>query len=372
MGTIWLYVDATVLGDVYFQVCFLIQTFVFLLYMKRITIIDIAKALDITPSTVSRALADNPRVSDLTRKKVHDKALELGYQPNVVAASLRRGKSDTIGMLVPQISRHFFSHVISAVEAVLNPAGFNLLICQSHEKADLEKKALHVLIKNQVAGIILSHAMETVDFDEINQVADRRLPIVQFDRVTKKISGPRIVNDNFSGAYMAVKHLLRSGYSRIAHLTGSLAVNVYSERFAGYKSAIQEASLNIDGLVFEDAITRQAGYEKAFDLLGKGKVDAFFCAGDYSSLGVIQAVHDFGLLVPDDIGVVGFANEPFSGLITPNLSTVEQNAYDMGYRVASALIRIINGRYLSSVNIEEVVPVRLLVRESSMPGLIKK
>ncbi len=334
--------------------------------MKRTTIIDIAQSLGVTPSTVSRALAGNLRVRESTRKRVQEKALEMGYQPNIVAASLRRGKSDTVGMLVPRINRHFFSHVISAVEEVLNPAGFNLLICQSHERAEQEKQAIQVLLKNRVAGIIMSHAMETVDFEMARRATDERVPVVQFDRVNAAVPGPRIINDNFSGAYMAVKHLIRGGYTRIAHLTGSLSVNVYSERFKGYKYAMEEASLDCGEMVFEGAITRETGYEKALWLIKNRKVDAFFCAGDHSSVGTMQAIHEFGLKVPDDMGVVGFANEPFAGFITPQLSTVEQNAYDMGHRAANALIRIINGNPLPGIDQEEVVPVRLLVRESSM------
>lgn len=277
--------------------------------MKRTTIIDIARSLGITPSTVSRALAGNLRVSESTRKRVQEKALEMGYQPNIVASSLRRGKSDTIGMLVPRINRHFFSHVISAVEEILNPAGYNLLICQSHEKSELENQALQVLLKNRVAGIIMSHAMETVDFEMARKATEERVPVVQFDRVNKEVPGPRIVNDNFSGAYMAVKHLIRGGYSRIAHLTGSLGVNVYSERHRGYRYAMEEASLDFDELVFEGAITRETGYEKALQLVKQHRVDAFFCAGDFASVGTIQAIHDCGLRVPEDMGVVGFANE---------------------------------------------------------------
>jgi LacI family transcriptional regulator len=340
--------------------------------MKRTTIIDIAQSLGVTPSTVSRALAGNLRVRESTRKKVQEKALEMGYQPNVVAASLRRGRSDTVGMLVPRINRHFFSHVISAVEEVLNPAGFNLLICQSHERAELERQAIQVLLKNRVAGIIMSHAMETVDFDAVRRATEERVPVVQFDRVNAEVPGPRIVNDNFSGAYMAVKHLIRSGYSRIVHLTGSLSVNVYRERFRGYQYAMEEASLDFSDLIFEGAITRETAYEKVLHLLKNEKVDAFFCAGDHSSVGTMQAIHDCGLKMPDDIGVVGFANEPFAGFITPQLSTVEQNAYDMGHRAANALIRIINGSSLPGGDLEEVVPVRLLVRESSMRTPIVK
>lgn len=334
--------------------------------MRRATIIDIALALGVTPSTVSRALAGNPRVSQTTRQKVLNKAGELGYQPNVVASSLRKGTSDTIGMLVPRINRNFFSHVISAVEEVLNPAGFNLLICQSHERLIKERQAIQVLLKNRVAGIIMSHSIETTDFEHIIQATRQHVPVVQFDRVNKVIPGPRIVNDNFTGAHLAVKHLIRNGYNRIAHLTGSMAVNVYQERLDGYKYALDEAGLVFEpSMVIENAITRETGFEEALKLIAKNKVDAFFCAGDFSATGAIQAIQQSGLKVPEDIGVVGFANEPFAEIIAPKLSTVEQNAYDMGIRAAKLLVKVIADNN-SGDGIEEIVPVRLLVRESSV------
>ncbi len=333
--------------------------------MKRITIIDIAEALDVTPSTVSRALAGNMRVSEVTRLRVHQKAEELGYQPNIVASSLRKGRSDTIGMLVPRINRNFFSHVISAVEEVLNPSGYNLLICQSHERELKEKQAINVLFKNRVAGIIMSHSIDTINFDHIIKCSKEGVPVVQFDRVNKTVPGPRIINDNFTGAYMAVKHLIRNGYTRIAHLTGLVGVNVYQERLKGYKYALDEASLPLDqSIIIENAITKETGFEHALNLLKNNKVDAFFCAGDFAASGAIQAILTLDYKIPDDIGVVGFANEPFADLMAPRLTTVEQNAFDMGVRAARSLIRIVEGNN-PGYGIEEIIPVRLYVRESS-------
>ncbi len=339
--------------------------------MKRVTIIDIATALGVTPSTVSRALSGSSRVSEETRRRVREMAEKLGYQPNVVAASLRKGRSDTIGMLVPRINRHFFSHVISAVEEVLNPAGFNLLIVQSHEKLEKEIQAIEVFIKNRVAGIIMSHSLETLNYDHMIRATRLGVPLVQFDRVIDLVPGPRIINDNFTGGHMAVKHLIKSGYTAIGHLTGSLKVNVYHQRYMGYKYALDDASISFrDDWVFENSITQESGYESTLVLLEKGEVDAIFCAGDYSAIGAIQAIESVNLKVPDDIGVIGFANEPFAGLLTPKLTSVEQNAYDMGHTTAQALINAINSKH--SFSHEELIPVRLLVRASSIKGDIQK
>ncbi|TAJ11471.1 LacI family transcriptional regulator [Marinilabiliaceae bacterium JC017] len=331
--------------------------------MKKITINDIAKELGVTPSTVSRALAGNTRVSEKTRKLVADKAQEMGYEPNVMAASLRKGKSDTIGLVVPRINRHFFSNVISGVEEVLNPAGYNLVICQTGEDAEKERKAVATLLRNRVGGIILSLSVQTGLFDHLDEVVSRKVPLVQFDRINPDVEGDKIVNDNFSGAYMAVRHLLEEGYRHIVHFAGDLGLRAYAERFDGYKKAMEEAGLEVlPSMVFENTITRDAGYEAMGKLLADQKADAVFCAGDYSALGAIECLKAKGVKIPGDFGVVGYANEPFAELMYPSLTTVEQNAFVMGNKAASAMIRCLEGK---AFNMEEVVPVSLIKRESS-------
>ncbi|TLX72446.1 LacI family transcriptional regulator [Labilibacter sediminis] len=331
--------------------------------MKRVTINDIAKELKVTPSTVSRALAGNTRVSVKTRELVAAKAKEMGYQQNVIASALRKGKSDTIGMVVPRINRHFFSHVISGVEEILNPAGYSLVICQSGESFLKEQKAIDMLLANQVGGIIISLSEKTKCFDHLQKLVDRNIPLVQFDRVHNEISCSKILNDNFNGAYLATKHLIKSGYKRIGHVGGSQSLKAYRERYLGYSKAIEEEGLPVDSaLVYTDAITRESGYNTAIKALSSVKPDALFCAGDYCALGVIDALKEKNISVPDEFGVVGFANEPFAELMAPTLSSVEQNGFEMGTRVASAMIKDIEGKYKEEV---EVIPTRLIVRESS-------
>ncbi|WP_066629197.1 LacI family DNA-binding transcriptional regulator [Labilibacter marinus] len=331
--------------------------------MKRITINDIAKELNVTPSTVSRALAGNTRVSVKTRELVTQKAKELGYQQNVIAASLRKGKSDTIGMIVPRINRHFFSNVISGVEEILNPAGYTLVIVQSGENLIKEKKAIDMLLANHVGGIILSLSVQTNTYQHIETVINRGIPLVQFDRVNLDIKSSKVLNDNFTGAYLATKHLIKSGYQRIAHLGGARSLKAYDERFKGYSKAIEESGRLIeDALVYENAITREAGYKAINQVMERANPDAVFCAGDYSALGVLDALKEKNLKIPEEFGVVGFANEPFSELIHPTLSTVEQNAFEMGTRVATAMIKNLEGKHYEE---EEVIPTRLIVRDSS-------
>ncbi len=331
--------------------------------MKKITINDIAKALSVTPSTVSRALAGNTRVSVKTRNLVKEKAREMGYQPNVIAASLRKGKSDTIGMIVPRINRHFFSNVISGVEEILNPAGYNLVICQSGESQLKEEKAVETLLRNQVGGILLSLSLQTQTFDHLQEVIRRQIPLVQFDRIHAGISGSKVINDNYTGAYLATKHLIKAGFKRVAHFAGGRNLKAYQERYMGYVKAMSEAGYELDEtLVMDNVITREAGYESLKRLLKKGVADALFCAGDYSALGALEALKEMGINVPDEFGVVGFANEPFAELMYPTLSSVEQNGFEMGNKAAAAMIKCLEG---SVVDEETIVPVRLIVRQSS-------
>ena len=332
--------------------------------MKRVTIKDIAHKLGITPSTVSRALAGNPRISRKTREEVMSAAREMGYEPNVIASSLRKGKSDTVGMIVPGISRSFFSSVISGVEEILNSAGYNLVIIQTNENLHKEQQAIQTLLQNRVGGVIMSLSVQTTDFSHIEKVVKRGIPLVQFDRVAAGIPGPKIVNDNFTGAYLSVKHLLKNGYKKIAHFSGSLGINVYRERLEGYKAALEEAGIKYDGrLVFENSITRETGKRNISVAVDKLGADAVFSSGDFSALGALEGLKELGVKVPEEFGVTGFANEPFAELMHPALTSVEQNTREMGNKIAQSVIKLMNGEKEEE---DITVAVRLIVRQSSM------
>ncbi len=333
--------------------------------MSKPTISDIARALNITPSTVSRALSGNPRVSPATRAIVEKKAQEIGYERNVLASSLRRGVTDTVGLVIPRVNRQFFSNVISGVEAVLNPAGYNLIISQSHERRDDERRAVQTLLHNQVAGILISHSLETVDpvaFAQMFSSADD-VTIVQLDRAFKGVGDVAVVNDNYNGAKIATQHLIESGYKHIGHLGGDLNSNVYAERRAGFVDAMNDAGLEIEeSLMFEDSITRDKGFYNAAKAIEHG-CDALYCAGDYAALGVIEYARIRGVSIPQQLGVVGTANETFADIVTPPLTSLEQNAFEIGSKAAQAFLMIKQGRKLEENTIN--VAMRLIVRDSS-------
>lgn len=333
--------------------------------MSKPTISDIAKALNITPSTVSRALAGNPRVSEQTRLLVMKKAEELGYERNILASSLRKGSTDTVGLVVPRINRLFFSNMISGAEAILNPAGFNLIITQSHERRDDERRAVQTLLRNQVAGIIISHSLETVDPASFSQLFEgSNVVLVQFDRTFRGIGDTEVTNDNYSGGYNATKHLIEHGYKRIGHLGGDTSSNVYIERRRGFEDAMREAGMEIEeSLMFEDSITRDKGFYNAAKALERG-CDALYCAGDYAALGVIEYARIKGVSIPDELGVVGTANETFADVVTPSLTTLEQNAFEMGSKAAQAFLNIKQGHCATEREVS--VPMKLMVRDSSL------
>ena len=322
-----------------------------------VTISDIAAALGVTPSTVSRALSGSPRVKEETRLAVERIAAEMGYERNVVASNLRKGKSDIVGVIVPRIHREFFSNVIGGAESILNAAGYNVLICQTHEEFDAEVKALRTLRNNQVAGVLLSHAIGAMDGNHVLETLGERIPLVQFDRVFSDLPGAKVVSDNFRGAYEATKHLVSQGYRRIGTLAGYMNSEAYAARLDGYRQALKDSGMPLDErIVFYDNIVRETGFEGGLKALEAG-CDALYCAGDFCALGAIEAVRSKGLRIPEDFGVVGTANESFTALMTPSMSSLALNPFEMGRQAARA--------FLSREEGTIVVPTELKVRESS-------
>ncbi|WP_075602929.1 LacI family DNA-binding transcriptional regulator [Saccharicrinis aurantiacus] len=330
---------------------------------NRITIKDIAKKLDCTPSTVSRALAGNTRVSLKTRNLVKKTAVEMGYRPNAIASALRKGKVDTIGMIVPRINRYFFSNVISGVEDILNPAGYNLVICQSNENEYKEQKAVQTLLQNQVGGILISLSVETNNYEHLNSIIASGTPLVQFDRVNLNIESPIVINNNFEGAYLATEYLIKQGYKNIGHFGGNPKIMAYSERYNGYIKAMNTYNMNInDKLIKFDTITQETGSSELIRFFNDNEIDALFCSSDFAALGALEALNKMKVDIPSEFGIIGFANEPFTKLISPKLSSVEQNSFKLGRTAAIALLNSIDNK---PVETNQTVDVEFIPRQSS-------
>lgn len=341
--------------------------------MKKtsVTIHDLARELNISASTVSRALNDSSRISRATKDKIKTLAHQLGYQPNTIASNLRTQKTHTIGIVVPLINRHFFSTFISGVEDLAFEAAYNVIISQSKDLLDKESRVVHSLFSNRVDGLIASVSMQTDQFDHFNLFANKNIPMVFFDRIAPDFEAHKIVVDDFTCGTMATQHLIDQGCKRIAHLAGPVSLNTYRDRMSGYLEALRKNKLAIEEeLIIYNRLTRVDGLTAIKQLLKlKNPPDAVFCGNDTSALSMIIYLRETGIRVPEDFCIVGFSNEPFSEVVTPSISTIKQPAYEMGQKAAELLIQEIECKTVPASYQTIVMPTELIVRGSSSKKL---
>ncbi len=334
----------------------------------QITIKDIAKKLNISPSTVSRALKDHPDINQKTRDAVKEIANKYNYRPNKIALSLLQNQSKTIGVIIPEIIHHFFSSVISGIEDVFYQENFNIIICQSQESYEREIKNVQTLLSSHIDGILMSISKETKKLDHIKNIQEIVLPLVFFDRIAEEINTDKVIVDDFGGGYKATEHLIDIGCKRIAHLYGPLNLLIGKNRFNGYKKALENhnMSLNPEYTVFCDS------YEKALEetkkLLQLSKPpDGIFAVNDLTAVGAMKVIKDEGLKVPDDISVVGFTNWLISRFADPALTTIDQKGYVMGTEAARLLLKRIKNEDSDkdSQPITQLLDSELIIREST-------
>ncbi len=335
---------------------------------QHVTIHDIARELGISASTVSRALHGHQRISEATRKTVRELADKYQYQPNIMASSLRQGKSSTVGVVVPRINRSFFANVIGGMEEVLAASGYHLIICQNHENLKGEKEALQTLINARVDAIILSLSLETTDSEHLTKLIKRGTRLFLFDRIMPELTAGSVSCNDRKAAILSVRHLLEQGYRRIAHLAGPEHISIYRDRKQGYLDALKEAGIEVrEDMILHNELVKEGG-ELAFHKSRKlrQQPDAYFCAGDFAALGVLQAALAEGLRVPEDLGITGFANEPFTAFLHPSLTTIDQQGTEMGRRVAQMFLKDEkqSGEKHNYENI--MLEPKLIIRDSSL------
>ena len=338
---------------------------------RRASITDLAKTLGLSPSTISRALSDHDDVSEATKARVRKLAEELHYQPNQLAAALRRGHSNTLGVLVPHITGNFFPQVVHGIATEAAKLGYNLMICQSNEDARQEQKNLDLLMNAQVEGILVSLANTTQDIRHFEELRQQDVPLVFFDRTVDDFQGHNIssvVVDDYQGAYQAVSHLIEQGCTRIAHLTGPLNLSINKNRHQGYRDALTAHGLPVvEDLVVFCEMTQKGGNQALRQLLKlRQRPDAVFCSNDLAAVGALQVVKSHRLRVPQDVAIVGFSNEVFASLTEPMLSSVDQRCEQMGKTAVQLLQKMLKsgpGRVGPPKPI--VLKPKLLVRESS-------
>ena len=334
---------------------------------KEVTIYDVAKALNISPSTVSRGLKDHPHIRTETKKKIKAVAQRMGYQHNKFASNLRKKHTDTLGVVVPKLNSYFMATVIAGREKVTNQHGYGLIISQSQESEKREISCVSTLFNSRVDGLLVSLAYNTKSLDHFNILLNKNIPIVFFDRVIECAGCMTIVIDNYKAGYEATNHLIEQGCRRIVHIGGNLLRNVYADRFRGYKQALIDHGIPFDkGLLMIRDLSSQAGTDVAKKILKmKLRPDGIFTANDTTSVAIIVELKKSGLKIPDEIAVVGFNNEPISQVVQPNLTTVDYVAWEIGKIAATSLINQIKSSH--SPNLSTIVlKHNLIIRESSL------
>ena len=332
----------------------------------QVTIKDIARELGISASTVSRALKNHPDISEETKRAVNELAKRLKYQPNALALSLKHSRSNTIGVIIPEIVHYFFSSVISGIEDVAYDAGFTVIICQSNERYDREAANANALLAHRVDGILVSISKETLDYQHLYDLTDHNIPLVFFDRIVPGFFADQVIVDDMDAAYRATRHLIDGGRKCIAHFAGPQSLLIGQHRKQGFIRAMQEAGLEVD----QDLVIEADSFEKAHIAVEKimnmrNKPDGIFAVNDLTAIGAMQALQKKKVKIPDEMAVVGFSDGRFSGITDPTLTSVDQHGYEMGTIATQMLLKRILADDKDYPFETKVLKADLIVRGSS-------
>lgn len=334
------------------------------------TIKDIAKALGISTSTVSRALRDSYEISDITKQLVVDYAKTINYKPNPIALSLKAKKSKSIGVVLPEISNNFFSQVINGIEKVASNYGYNVVITQNFENYHNEINNINFLASRSIDGCLVSVSSETEDFSHFTSLQERGLPIVFFDRIVESLEGHRVTIDNEKGAYDITIHLLKNNYRKIAFISNSPNLFITSKRFVGYKRALTEYGITVDPSFIKYCLHDGLYNDEVEYILDElfsndNKPDALLCCTDKLTTLCMRYCKAHEMKIPDDIAITGFSNLDITDLLCPSLTVVRQPASRMGKLATQLLIRTIESKR-PDIDYENIVlPVELRIGESS-------
>jgi LacI family transcriptional regulator len=337
--------------------------------VKEITIYDLAKELNYSVATISRALQDDPSVKPKTKKKIIDLAEKKGYRMNYFASSLRKKKTHTIGVMLHELNSNFIITVLAGIEKVLSDTQYDIIIAHSGESGKKEVANANNLFHKRVDGLIASLAYDTPNLAHFNQFIEKKIPVIFFDRVEENSNGTKVIIDNHKAGYEATKHLIEQGCKRIAHITANLSRNVYSNRFEGYKAALKDHHLKFTDtqLIVTDLRDRDSCIEAAVQIAKmKPLPDGLFIINDISAAIVMQKLKELGLKIPEDIAVVGFNNDIVSTIVEPNLTTINYPGIIMGEVAARNLLNHLNGNGDISLTSSIVIKSELIVRQSSL------
>ena len=336
--------------------------------MEPLTIKDIAKALKLSTSTVSRALRDSHEINPETKRMVVEYATKVNYRPNPIAQGLKENRSRAIAVIVPEIANSFFSEAITGIEDVANARGYDVVIFQSHESYEREVANVRNVVARRVDGLLISISNLTQDVSHLSDLHERGFPLVFFDRVSDEIETYKVVADNFSGAFMATDHLLQNGKKRIAHITSAASLYITKERLSGYKAALEKHKLEFDAsLVHYCAHFDFPEMEGIIEniLESAPMPDAIFTASDRLALACFEVLTRKGIRCPQDLALVGFTNLKVAHLLHPALTTVSQPAFGIGQTAVELLIDLIEKKKRPADSFLIKLPTELVVRASS-------
>jgi LacI family transcriptional regulator len=334
----------------------------------KVTIAHIAKALNTTPATVSRALNDHSSISEKTKQRIRETASRLNYKRNKIASSLRLGQSGIIGVIIPSAEINFFGSVVHGIESIANKNGFNVLIYQSNESSESEVKGIETFLSARVDGILVSIAKNTTEFSHFIAAKGSGIPIIFFDRSNDELGILSVVIDDYRGAFLATEHLIQQGYKKIAHISGPEHLKIFNDRLRGYRDALEAYKLKPnDQFLYKGNVSIEAGREAVEQFLTlDNPPDAIFAVEDFTALGALKALKEKNINIPDDFGVIGFANESFGEHITPTLSTIDQQTVQMGKESFKLLMQLMNKERYPLNNKKVVLEPVPIFRNSSL------
>ena len=332
---------------------------------SQVTIKDIARALGISPSTVSRALKDHPDISVETKKAVNKLAKELSYQRNAIALSLKHSRTFTIGVIIPETIHYFFSSVISGIEDVAYEAGYNIMICQSNELYDRELSNANMLYSNRVDGLLVSLAKETIDYSHLKFFQDNNIPVVFFDRGTDAFPCDQVLIDDYSAAFKITDYLIERGHSRLVHLAAPQHLHIGYNRKKGFEDALKKHGLPFS----EEQVILADNFETAFvvvdNLIKTNNLpNGIFAVNDLTALGAMKALKKHNINIPEDIGLAGFGNGQNAILTDPPLTTIDQNGCEMGKIATQLLLQRIKSGLDNFTPERHIIATELIIRES--------
>jgi len=334
----------------------------------QVTIKDIARHLNVSVATVSRAMRDMPEIKPETRDAVLKLAKEWDYQPNILATSLVKSRTKTIGVIVPDLAYHFFASVIKGIEEEAIARGYSLLLTQTSELYERELTNVQNLSRGQVEGFIISLSQETTDFEHLKRLQRKGIPVVFFDRDAGEIDVTKVMVDNVNAAFEATNHLIDNGCKRIAFLAGPASVTVSNQRQTGYLQALNHAGLEVDkSLIVHGNYNLQKIIELTnylFEL--QNPPDGLVVVSDRLAVGAIKALKAKNIRIPEDVAIVSFNDEPVCTIVSPSLTSVAQPTTEIGKMATSLLISQIENSTIQHKPEVIILKTELKVRESSM------